>query len=131
MTTFENDYKYGIEKESSILLTLNKFFSRDIVKSVDRYCNYDFFDDSYKYELKSRRNKYNTYPTTMIPLLKCKDNTILLFNFTDGLYYIKYEKEKFEKYDKKYFCKNRDDKIDINKQYYYIPISDLLCISKY
>ena len=131
MTTFQSDYNFGIEKENNILVTLNNFFSRDISKSVDRYCNYDFYDDTYKYELKSRRNKYNTYPTTMIPLLKCKPNTILLFNFTDGLYYIEYEKEKFEKYEKKYFCKIRDDKLDVNKQYYYIPIIDLQCITKY
>jgi hypothetical protein len=131
MTTFQNDYSYGIDKENSILATLNNFFKRDISKSKDVYSNYDFSDTKYKYELKSRRNKYNAYPTTLIPKLKCKPNTILLFNFTDGLYYIKYNTEKFEKFDKKYFKVDRDDKIDVNKEYYYVPINQLKLITRY
>lgn len=130
-STFKTDYSYGIAKENEVLGHLITFFNRDIVKSKERYSNYDFSDDIYKYELKSRRNKYNSYPTTMIPLLKCKPNTILLFNFTDGLYYIEYDKEKFEKFEKKYFSIDRCDKIDVHKQYYYIPIGELQCIVKY
>ena len=41
------------------------------------------------------------------------------------MFYIKYKKDKFDKYDKKMFVKDRDDKKDVMKHYYYIPIQDL------
>lgn len=125
MVSFKEDFNYGIIKENEILKTINNYFNREIKRSEDKYCHYDFYDDKYTYELKSRRNKYDTYPTTMIPALKLKKRVILLFNFTDGLYYIKYRKSKFEEFDKRYFVKDREDKKDIKKLYYYIPIDKL------
>jgi len=131
MVSYKEDYQYGMIKELEVLDIIKKYFDRDINKSIDRYCNYDFYDDKFTYELKSRRNKYDTYPTTMIPELKLKKRTILLFNFLDGLYYIKYKKNKFEEFERGYFCKDRNDKKDVNKGYVYIPIDKLKCIIKY
>lgn len=131
MVSYNVDYDYGKVKELEVLNDLKDYFKRDIKIVEERYTNYDFFDDKYTYELKSRRNKYDSYPTTMIPALKLKKKVILLFNFTDGLYYIKYKKSKFDNYEQKYFCKDREDKKDVNKLYYYIPIENLKCIKKY
>lgn len=56
-------------------------------------------------ELKSRRIAYNQYPTVYIGLNKIraftKDDTnyFCFFSFTDGLYYIKYNKEIFDTFD--------------------------------
>jgi hypothetical protein len=61
----------------------------------------------------------------MIPEMKCHKRTYLLFLFTDGLYYIRYRKSTFEEFDKKLFVKNRGDKDDVKKYYYYIPIDKL------
>jgi hypothetical protein len=61
----------------------------------------------------------------MMPEMKCHKRTYLLFLFTDGLYYIRYRKNKFKKFEKKMFVRNRDDKIDIKKDYYYIPVDKL------
>lgn len=75
--------------------------------------------------LKQSRNvNYDMYETTIIPADKiCK---IFLFNFRDGLYYIKYRKSKFDTFERKIFVRNqRDDYNDIPKEYIYIPINKL------
>lgn len=120
------DYNMGKLNEDKVYNMICKFWSdRQIAKSNDVYSNYDFFDSKYKYELKSRRCEHDKYPTTLIPEMKCHKKTYLLFLFNDGLYYIRYRKDKFNNYDKKLFVKDREDKKDVCKNYYYIPIEDL------
>ena len=86
MKSFQNDLKKGKEDELLVLPKIQKFFNRDIIKVKDEYSRYDFQDNIYKYELKSRNNNYNKFPTTIIPSDKIIDkNLILLFNFYDGL----------------------------------------------
>lgn len=119
------DYKFGTAQEDLVLQKIQKFFERDIKKSEDRFAKSDFFDDEYYYELKSRKNTYSKYPTTMITEDKIREDKklILLFNFTDGLYSIGYDKEKFSKYEKKMFSR-----VNISwneKPHVYIPIQDL------
>ncbi len=126
MTSFIIDISMGKDNEEKVYHIIKSFWNnRQISKSDDIYSNYDFFDCKYKYELKSRRVAHDKYDTTMIPELKCHKRTYLLFLFTDGLYYIRFKKDKFEKYEKKMFVKNRKDKKDVKKYYYYIPIEDL------
>jgi hypothetical protein len=141
MCSFNIDQSMGKKNENTVYNLISKYWTdRQIAKSNDMYSNYDFYDCKYKYELKSRRCAHDTYPTTMIPEMKCHKRTYLLFLYTDGLYYIRYRKDKFNKYEKKMFVKNRYDKQDIIKYYYYIPIEDLKkieisddknCISNY
>ena len=123
--SYKKDYEFGKDKEDKILTYLNNYFKRNIIKSEERYCTYDFYDAKYKYELKSRRCSVNTYDTTMIPVMKCKKRTYLLFLFTDGLYYIKYKEHKFKDFEIKNFVKFREDKKDVKKEYYYIPTDKL------
>lgn len=124
--SFYIDENMGKINENKVYNIICKYWTdRQISMSDNKYCNYDFFCQKYKYELKSRRVNHNKYDTTMIPVMKCNKKTYLLFLFTDGLYYIKYKEDKFNKYEKKMFVKNRDDKKDVKKEYYYIPISDL------
>ena len=95
----------------------------------NEYCSYDFEGtDGTKIELKSRRNKYNDYSTTLIPVHKCVSmdlcKNIFVFNFTDGIYYIEWNKNIFANYETKmvlYKRLNRDD----YKLHYLIPIEDL------
>lgn len=129
------DVQYGLTKEEEILIIIKEYFNDDnIYKSVNKYDKYDFInkDKNIIYELKSRRNSYNKYPTTLISLDKIdKDyENIFIFNFTDGVYYIKYNEEQFNKYDIKLF-KRIDRKQycnDKEKLYIYIPITDLIKI---
>lgn len=128
---YDYDYKFGKENELNVLPLITDFFNRDIKQTTDKYCKYDFYDEKYKYEVKSRRNEHNTFETTLISFDKMDKNTILLFNFTDGLYYIEYNKKQFEKYEKKYFQRVRPGHTDINKLCIYIPNNELKLITEY
>lgn len=124
--SFKNDYYKGLEKEKEVLPIIRNFFNRDIQKTINNFERFDFACNKYKYELKSRNNEYSKYPTTLIPADKICKRIIFLFYFTDGLYYIKYSKSKFSKFEKKQFCRNkRNDFNDLQKEYYYIPIDKL------
>lgn len=127
MRNLNDDCKYGNEKELIILPIINKYFNRNIIKLTDKYSKYDYEDAIYKYELKSRTNNYNKYPTTLIACDKLTNNKIIfLFNFTDGLYYIEYDRKLFSKFDKKPFVRNyREGTTDIKKDYLFIPIEYL------
>ena len=124
--SFKKDYEYGLNKEKEILKVINNYFDRDIKQSIEKFCKYDFYDYKYNYELKSRRNNYNSYDTTLLPADKLQRKTIYLFSFNDGLYYIKYKKERFDEFEKKDFVRpKREDKKDVKKEYIYIPIDKL------
>jgi len=127
MNSFKKDYSFGKDKETEILKILKIKFNENITTSINQFERYDFKDDKYYYELKSRNNKYSDYPTTLIEKGKViNENIIFLFNFTDGLYYIKYKKSKFDKFECKEFVRHK--RIDFNdkpKLYYFIPINKL------
>lgn len=100
--SFKVDLEYGLEREKLVLEKIKKFFNDDTIsKTTDRFCKYDFISSTCKYELKSRKNKYRAYPTTIIPTHKAieNDKLIFLFNFVDGLYYIEYDRETFDRFN--------------------------------
>jgi len=131
--SFFIDYQYGKNQELNLFDKINTYFNDNLIKSVNKYEKYDFKGDLYIYELKSRNCLLNTFDTTIIPyskLIKNKeDKQIFIFNFQDGLYYIKYNKTQFSKYDLNYFKRReRVDFNDINQLYYFIPVIDLIKI---
>ena len=122
---FPNDYKFGVIQEEIILPIIQSFFGKNINKSLDKYSKFDFFDDDCYYELKSRTNCYSKYPTTIITAdkINADKKTIFIFNFTDGIFYIEYNKEQFDTYEQRLFSRAS---ISWNeKLHFYIPISDL------
>ena len=128
--TLKEDYEFGKFNETKLLPIINKHFNDDFNFIDYKYSYYDYQGSKYKYELKSRTNKYLDYETTLIPESKIKyrkNNYIkFLFYFTDGLYYIRYSEKKFKKYKLENFCRNkREDYNDKPKPYYYIPVKDL------
>jgi len=128
MATFKNDYLVGKTQEITVLEQINKFFEDDIKQSNDKYCSYDFIGTKYIYELKSRNNLKNAYPTTIIGGDKIIDDRkqIFLFKFIDGLYYIKKNNKLFKTFVKEDFVRNkRSDFIDMKKQYIFIPVDKL------
>jgi hypothetical protein len=63
-----------------------------------------------------------------VGLDKVKENMkkiIFLFNFIDGLYYIEYEKNLFDTFEKQPFRRFREGVNDKEKPYIYIPIEHL------
>lgn len=130
LRTLAEDLAFGLEKEKIILPIITKYFNDEINFIQYKYSTYDFQGKKYKYELKSRNNKHADFDETLIPESKIKNKSNkyikFLFCFTDGLYYIKYNEKKFNKYKLALFCRNkRADYNDKPALYYYIPITDL------
>ena len=122
------DYKFGIAQENYLLPILKEKFGETLSKTENKYCSFDFENNSCLIELKSRRCKSDTYPTTMIganKLNKAKETTkdvYFCFNYTDGLYFHKYD----ETINYKIKRGGRFDRgrPEVNN-YAYIPISQL------
>jgi len=129
MKSFHKDLQKGKEDEITVLPIICKYFNREIKQLKEKYSKYDFEDDIYKYELKSRNNNYSKFPTTLIPAdkLVCK-NIIFLFKFLDGLYFIEYDDYLFSSFSKSKFCREkRYGYNDKPKDYIFIPIE---CLKK-
>ena len=94
---------------------------------MSKYYYQHFYIRYYKLYLLIRNNKYSDYPTTLIEKAKIiAHNIVFLFNFIDGLYYIRYSEKKFSKFECKEFCRHkRYDYNDKPRPYYFIPIDKL------
>ena len=125
------DLEFGSDDENGILLTLRKFFNDDsITKTKNINASFDFEGKNILIELKSRRCKSSTYPTTIVGSTKFKkldpDKTdhYFVFKFTDGTFYIKYNPGIFRHYEEKSIC--RRDRGRIEKQtHILIPVDNL------
>jgi hypothetical protein len=129
---FQKDYIYGKQQENIILPLIEQYFDDNITQTPNQYDKYDSTSNFYNFELKSRKNKFNTYPTTMITknkLIKTDKQLILLFNFLDGLYYIKYDPIIFDTFESKLF--KRPEVCTFPLEHVLIPIGDLKLIKKY
>jgi len=127
MKTFHQDYSFGIQQEDKILPIISKYFNDDIIKSPSKTSIYDYKGTKNYYEVKSRKNKYDAYPTTIIGANKVfTDNQIFIFNFIDGIYYIQYDEKSFETFEKKPFVRRyRSGVVDKIQLYYFIPCGRL------
>ena len=129
---FELDYKFGTDEEDILLDIFKINFNKKIKKSKIKNSWYDYYCDNVYYEMKSRKNKFDKYPTTMIGLNKINraknqphlKGLVFIFNFTDKIGYIEYNEEKFNTYELKTGGRFDRGRIETNL-YYYIPISDL------
>lgn len=130
--SFNQDNKFGLNEENLILPILEKFFNEKISKSTNIYEKWDGAGNNTLYEIKSRTNRYNAFNDTIIGANKILDTDktqIFIFNFTDGIYYIKYDKSLFDTFPNSPFVRNeRADIVDTIKQYYYIPVKKLTLI---
>lgn len=135
MVNWEDSYKFGRKKEIVLLPILKDFFGKKLSRCKGgRFAKYDYTDDKFFYELKSRTNTMKHYPTTMITRNKVEgyDTTkdlILLFNYTDCLAYIQYEEEQFKKYTTENF--SRLGEAWDEKLHLFIPIDHLKIIKSY
>lgn len=128
MKTFEEDFSDGIKSENLVFeIIKNKY--ENLLKS-DKFCVYDFSNDKYEIELKTRNIAHDLYSTVIISCNKCErkrtKRIVLMFQYTDGLYYIRYRKSKFKHYEKFNFRRNqRNDFNDKYSECFKIPITDL------
>lgn len=128
MVHFENDYQWGLIQQQKIIKILNHCFNTNLIQYEGQYSKHDYFDDNTTYELKSRKCKYDTYETTLLTANKItsnkKKNLVFIFNFIDKIAVIKYNKKRFDKYEKKMYSRINESYDE--KEYYYIPIEDLI-----
>lgn len=128
--SYREDYIYGKKKENEILEKIKNYFNDEIEQTKGRYERSDYKGLIKHYELKSRLNNYSRYPTTMFDVEKCRENLIILINFLDGLYYIEYNSEEFQNFERGIFKRpDRIDHKDVEKEVYYIPINKLIKIN--
>ena len=126
---FNKDYEFGRSAEVSILDTLRRFFNDTTIAQVDdKYSRYDYVGEGgRKYELKTRRLTRNRFATTMLPLGKLlaenPTGNIFLFKYTDGLFYIPYDKETFSNFTIAPYCRQDREGFDTEQDYIYIPVN--------
>ena len=90
----EEDLDFGINGENGIKTIIENLLLTTITKTYNKFDVMDYIDsEGDYYEIKTRRNTYNQYPTTMVGENKikfCKTSNkycFFFFRFTDGDYY--------------------------------------------
>jgi hypothetical protein len=130
MVNYERDYWYGQASEQAVKAQLERVFGP--LQSGDRYSKFDFWNDVYNIELKTRKCTVDNYPTTMIQCNKfvyAVDRVLVLaFKYTDGLYFIQYDKALFDTFQMRLFSRAgfEWDK----KPHSYIPVKLLIRIDE-
>lgn len=133
MSKKQEDLNFGKNKEDEIFDVVKHHFNLPLLKKRSVYSIIDFSDNNNYLELKSRRCKYEDYDTSIIGhnkiiyADKLNKNVYFLFYFTDGLYYIKYNKKLFDQFEIKNEYIFRDGKKE-NKINCHIPINKLILI---
>jgi hypothetical protein len=138
MDILNMDIEYGTEREEPVIMKLRQYFNDNgIYKTEPKFCQYDalsYENPKTAYEIKSRRCKKDTYPTTLIPVSKCFNmsgyDIVFVFNFEDKLFYIKFDYEKFTDYEKQFglktVCRERAGGMIAPVINYQIPVADLI-----
>ena len=106
MPTQAADLAFGTSNETNVLETLQTFFQQTLQRQGG-YSVMDYTNPTRTLfvELKTRRIRHNQYPTAIIGRNKvqfCNDPNkeyYFVFCYTDGLYYIKYEKDLFDSFE--------------------------------
>jgi len=126
-TSFKLDKRIGDIGEITILPKLQDKFSKSIRKTESATERFDYIDDAgTKYELKTRRNRMDAYPTTLLPIHKViTGEQYFVFNFIDKVSYIKYDKELFDTFEVKELIDGRYGYERRGVPHYFIPIGKL------
>ena len=119
------DLQFGKNKEIEIHKMLECYFTTTLQIS-SKYGLMDFYNDDFYIELKSRRNTYNKYNTTIIGSNKIdyvktlNKKSYFVFYFIDGLFLIEYSDNIFNSFDicEQYIFRDNKKELKIN---YHIP----------
>jgi hypothetical protein len=141
MLSYTGDKIFGLNNEIKHLSILSNYFKTTFKKYDSDYSLLDFYSPDKKYlEMKSRRITHNQYPTSIFNVHKIDEfnNVIninedsklyIVFIYLDGVYYIEYNKEIFNKFEMKKFKRNdRAGIIDNLNFCYFIPTNLLIKI---
>ena len=131
-----HDLSFGATGENFVLPIINNFFNDTAIPFEDIYSTQDFHSCKNVYELKSRKVKHDMYSTAIIgcnkAVLKPQDkgkDLYFIFNYLDGVFYIRYDEELFKTFNKKSFCRHaRSDYADRASDVWEIPREKLIKI---
>jgi hypothetical protein len=131
MEIIREDCNFGIPQEPTVISKLAVHFMEDIIPSGNPYSRWDASSETTKYEIKSRRNTHDKYPTTIIPVDKTTvaGRLVFVFNFTDGLYYIVFNQQQFSRYEIRDISAIRGNGVRTLKPHFLIDINDLIQIN--
>jgi len=104
------DLNFGMLNEDKVEPMIRKYFNTEVINTKltkGKFCAYDYecVERKTRYELKSRRVSFDAYPTIIINTSKISKGStdgnrlILLFLFTDGLFYTEYDRATFDTYE--------------------------------
>ena len=122
------DLLFGLSAEEKVINKLSVKFNESIKKTEEQYCRYDALGETgTKYEIKTRRNNMNAFPTTIIPIHKTAVNgrLVFVFNFTDKLAYIEYNETKFREFKVSDISAIRKGGLRTSIPHFHIPINQL------
>ena len=126
--SLQKDITYGLSKQPLVVETLTKNFDEPITETKHKFCRYDAYSTTTKYEIKSRRCRYKTFATTTVPVHKVQDVTerlVFVFHFTDGLYYTVYDADLLVTFKQEVITYYRTDGSNEPVLHYMIPIEQL------
>jgi hypothetical protein len=129
--SLEADIEFGTAKECQVIPQLKEYFKEpEMERSKDKYSPSDAYSPTTDYEIKSRRNAYSKYPTTIIGVNKIRAKKpdrklVFVFHFTDGLYYIEYTEEVFSAFEVKNVKAIRRGGNQTETPHYFVPIESL------
>ena len=100
----EKDLEWGIKQEQIVKPRIEEWIEHNLDKTPDYFNIFDFINDEHKIiiEVKSRKNKKNRYPTTMVGDNKWREairlkkegwEVYFFFNFTDCLSYLYFDNQ--------------------------------------
>ncbi len=134
----EQELKKGTQEEERIRKIIDKKYKVSL-KKLDQYNCMDFVSDKFMVEIKSRRNKLNTYSTTIIGKNKIdycsrylftmnqfaweedKFKVLYVFAFEDGDYFIEHDEKWIKECEVKKITRN-DGVGTKDKEHYLIPV---------
>jgi hypothetical protein len=137
MATFKQDYSFGLKNEQTEKSKLDTFFNTKLLyRGGSSTFDYDNGNNIFV-ELKSRRIRHDQYDTAIIGANKVESakknsqNTYwFCYMYEDGLFGIKFDAEKFSKFECKEY--SRGDRADYHNRpqlCYFIPTSQLSSLS--
>jgi hypothetical protein len=128
---YDNEQSKFLELELYPII-INKFNILDLKFTDNKFHKFDYENDDYLIELKSRNNKSNFYKTTIIGYNKIKyglknnKKMIFVFKFTDKVQYIEYDKDIFDTFEIKTYASRYDRGRPEISTYIFIDIKYLI-----
>jgi len=124
-----DDLALGLANEDRQFGLIERLVGCGLAKDENRFASFDYHNhDKTKFaELKTRRIRHNQYPTTLISADKIAHiedgkEYYFIWSYTDGLYYLKYDKEVWKNFECKMYRRfDRSDRREFPKPHIFVP----------